>query len=294
MKRSLLALAALAFVASGCGGDSDAIDEACSLVARAEQVAQRELAGSPEEAQFSTVTAALNDAHEAVMRLSSRDARRLARSCDAVSGVESGRFRSTEFAAFAVDLRAVEDRLSREVQALATARQEFANDVRFACNAIRRADEPRVAGAIDRLGNVDRALELLDDTWDEEQRAAFFAECDVELDEAWEETREALVTAAAAEQAEIDERAAQRAREEAERAAQRAREEAEAAQRETEEMLAILVQMERAWNSISRSDRATVCSMFRQDRIGTSQQWVRLSGYGKPEYAFVFLSQACG
>lgn len=283
MKRSLLTLVALAVIASGCGSDSDAIEEACSLVTLAQQVGQSELRGAPEEAEFSVVAAALDAAHAAVMGLSSREARRLARDCDAVSAVESGRFRSREYSAFAVDLRGVEDRLERSIQALATARQEFANDVRFACNALRRVDDFTVRGAIDRLADFDRAVRLLERSWDDDQRATFVTECDVDVDQDWSAAREALAPIAASEQAEIDEQEAQRAREEA-----------EAAQRETEEMFAILVEMERAWNSISRADRGTVCSMFRQDRIGTSQQWVRLSGYGKPEYAFVFLSQACG
>lgn len=53
------------------------------------------------------------------------------------------------------------------------------------------------------------------------------------------------------------------------------------------------MEMELAWTSVSRSERATTCVLFQQDRIGTSEQWGQLSGYGTPKYAFVFPSQAC-
>lgn len=294
MKRTLLALLGLALVAGGCAGDDQAIDDACSLVVRAQQAAQRDLAGSPGEEQFATVTEALHEAHVAVMSLSTREARRLARDCSAVSGVESGTFRSLAYSAVAVDLRAVEERLAETVRTVRAARRQLERDIEFACKALEKADDIEVPGAIGRLEGLDRAVELLESEWNTDQRDEFLAECDLEFDRDWSAVREALVPIAAAEQSDIDRREAEQQAAAQRRAEDQARREAEAAQRETEEMFAVLVQMEMAWNSISRSDRGTVCALFREDRVGTSQQWVRLSGYGKPEYAFVFLSQACG
>ena len=76
-------------------------------------------------------------------------------------------------------------------------------------------------------------------------------------------------------------------------AEQQAREAAAAEAQANIGMLGVLVEMEAAWWSLSSADRRTVCGLFRDDRIGTSNRWVQLSGYGKPEYAFVFLSEAC-
>lgn len=297
MRRTLLALLGLALIAGGCSGDSQSIDDACSRVVHAQQVAQRNLAGSPGEAQFATVTEALHEAHVAVMGLSTRDSRRLTRNCAAVSGVERATFRSLEYPAVAANLRAVEEQLAETVRSVQFARRQLSREIEFACEALEKADDAQARGAVARLADLDRAVVLLESGWNVDQRMEFIAACGVDLDRDWSVVREALVLAAAAEQSAIAEREAQREVEqqaaEQRRAEVQARRESEASQRAAEEMLAVLVQMEMAWNSISRSDQATVCALFRDDRVGTSQQWVRLSGYGKYEYAFVFLSEAC-
>ncbi len=290
MKRSFITFLSLAIIAAGCGGDSQAREDACSLVSRAQELAGRELSDQSPNPDLEAVTDALEKAHAAVMGLNERDVRRLIRNCDNVSGVGSATYRGLQYVDTADDLGRIERRL---VGKIAEVERKFSGAFKSVCDAFETADETAVRGAIGRLRVLDRAIRLFQEEWTVEQREAFISSCDVELDRDWDAAREILVSIAATEQQQIDEREAAQKAAADRRAEEEARKEAEAARRQTEEMLSVLVEMEQAWNSISRSDRGTVCSLFRQDRVGTAQQWVRLSGYGKPEYAFVFLSEVC-
>ena len=291
--KQILLLAAVSVIVGGCSVEMEAINRACSLVAEAQRSAQLNLGDDAEDAEFDAVASALDRAHRAVMNLGDRDVKILVRDCDSVSGVERGTYRSVVYPAMASDLRKVELELGGRVRAVEQAREQFGREVEASCQALERAEEVEIRGAIGRLADLDRALELVEARWSEEQRATFLDLCSVDINRDWNLIRESLAAVATSERNAIDAERQEREIAEKRRAEEKAQAEAEAARRETEQMLAVLIQMEMAWNSISRSDRSTVCTMFRQDRVRTSQQWVRLSGYGKPEYAFVFLSEAC-
>jgi flagellar biosynthesis chaperone FliJ len=303
MKISSLLLSLLVIVSTACSSGPSPVAEACSLVERARMDSASRLSSSPSRQSIEVVQKSMSAAHFAVSRLSSRQRRRLVADCDAVTGYAKGVYRGISHPAVASDLQAGEASIREALVALAAfeaaekqfeaAEKRLVVEIEATCKALGDAKNTEVEGAESRLRDLNRAVKMLRERWSNEQLERFVDYCEVEVDQDWEADISALTPVAQTER----ERVLQAAREQQERAQalqeKKQREAAEAENRKNAEMLNVLVQMEAAWWSISRSDRATVCSMFRKDKIGTSRQWVALSGYGKPEYAFVFLLEAC-
>ncbi len=296
MKVPSLLLSILVVVSSACSSGAPSVADACSLVERARMDSASRLSGPPSSESIEATQQSMDAAHAAVSDLSSRQRRRLVADCDAVTGYARAAYRGTTYPTIASDLQAGEASIREALGALAALEadeKKFVVEKTATCEALSDATSTEVEGAGKRLLDLNRAVSTLRDQWSVEQLERFADYCEVEVDQDWEAVIAALTPVAETER----ERIAQVAREQQERARaeqeRKQREAAEASARQTAEMLKVLVEMEAAWWSITRSDRATVCSMFRQDRIRTSQRWVALSGYGKPEYAFVFLSEAC-
>jgi len=268
---------ALAVLLSACSTDDEAIEFACGSVEAATAVARPLPLGetlASDATRYKALLAALDAAHEATDALSRRERRVLAERCGAVSDTVLKKLRKQNSQYVAVDLVSAETRISSADTAMAAAaarrlqaNEEYPRTSSVACEGLRNAVEANASNArsiLSELQSIVRAQRV----WFDEHWARFEEDCPLVLELSLDAAVERVGTIVAME----DEKSAQN---------------------ETIEMFAVLAEMESAWNSISSSDRSVVCSRFRQNGVQTAQEWIRASGYGKPEWAFVFLSQAC-
>jgi hypothetical protein len=268
---------ASAVILSACSSDNAAIENACDAVETAVSVTTPlptadGLAEDP--TLYSTVLAALDAAHAATDGLSGRERRQLAERCGAVSDTVLTKLRQRNSQHIAVGLVSAERRISEADAAIAAleerrvqAEEGYSRTSSVACQSLEKALDPDPDSTRWILADLE-SMAFRQRLWFDDHWARFEEECPVVLELSMDAAIERLGEIVAIE----DENSSQN---------------------ETMEMLAVLAEMERAWNSISVSDRLVVCSQFRQNGVQTAQNWIRESGYGRPEWAFVFLSQAC-
>lgn len=275
MRRSIGVAAAVAILLTGCSRDTSEIDAACDAVAAAAALGDIEVdVLLAERARYDEAVELLDAAHRATDELSGRQRRRLVENCASVTDHTWERLRQRNSQRVAVDLLDIESRIAAAADMMAFAAEreqqadeEYERTASIACTSLEKARTPDADNALWVLSDLEDVV-FRQRLWTDRHWQQFRSDCPLG-------TRTSVDNAVRNLTRVVEAQRQDRARSDA------------------NEMIVVLAQMEMAWNSISSTDRAVVCGRFRQDGVGTAQEWVRLSGYGRPEYAFAFLSQVC-
>lgn len=260
---------------SGCTVDASAVDAACVAVQDAAAIGMpgvASLANNPR--LYEQLLETLDVAHGATDELTRRERSRLVRDCPAVRDMTLERFRTRNSQYVAVGLLSLEARLAEADSAMADlaaqerqADEEYPRTASVACSSLEKAQalDPENARLV--LADL-KSMAFRQTIWTERHWDQFRSECPLVLEYPMADALADLAQVVAIQ------------------------DEAES-QSDAGEMFIVLAEMETAWNSISVGDRVTICTRFQQDGVGTAQEWIRAAGYGRPEWAFVFLTQAC-